>query len=448
MNLPVDTTPLQYAFKRLALIATGLLALSLALSFFEPLFRITATPLLMTNGFFWLAYLCLAGFSDDPYRHSLFSVQGPGDEVLQYAGTKSYKRELAALEPPAEKEKINTKNSNNNSLAEFVAATAAWKKGAFAKTITHCRAALETQPTLAAQLNLGAALLNGGQLPEAHQELRLGLQRAQHQQDGQFEAAFLANLAVVHLRQGDLAPAQTMADQAQGLFRQNGDNRGWADALLCAGSAATQQGLWQDAENLITQAHDFYQQLHHSLGRANAQSHLGTLHLRQGHTETALSFYQGALRRHRFLGNRLGQAAVLTHLGNLHFRGNQIDKALKTYQRARGLHQKLEAPLGEAGVLGNIGNIYFKRGKFDDALSLYKRALEIHRQVGNVLGSARTLANIGALHIRQKAYDPALRALEEARHAFVKSGAKGKGPEAVEENIRRLKRRQAKKTKG
>jgi hypothetical protein len=60
-----------------------------------------------------------------------------------------------------------------------------------------------------------------------------------------------------------------------------------------------------------------------------------------------------------------------------------------------------------------------------------------------ILGRASTLTNIGSLCARQRRFQEGLESLEQARILYLESGARGRGLEAVEKLIARLRRRLA-----
>lgn len=113
--------------------------------------------------------------------------------------------------------------------------------------------------------NLGLALAGRGDLVAAEEQLRLALDRYHAMADGEgLEAAIvLRQLAVVRLRQGDVAEAESAHRDALDRFRRLGNSREEADALNAFGEAALVMGdparavRAHEAVLELARAHDF-----------------------------------------------------------------------------------------------------------------------------------------------------------------------------------------------
>ena len=388
-------------------------------------------PAVAGAGICWALYALLRVWEEArPLPRVLCSAQGPGGELVQKATLHAF-REQQSYRAGEEEETHFLRGEQG--LGDY----------RFAEAARHYQQSLDLRSSLPVCLNLGAALLNAAQFAQAGEVLQLGLQQARRQERRDYEAAFHANLGVLGLHQGKLDVGRLAAEEALDLFTRLKDRRGEADALLILGSVHTRRGEWEEAARLYRAVLKIYEDIDHPLGRANVLADLGNTHLHQEEYPEALKHYRAALTLHEGQGNILGRANALTNIGVSHFRSGRLDEARRTYEAALDLHHQVGALAGEAGSQANIGTVLFRQGKLDEARSYFQAALKIHQETGDTLGRANTLTNIGSLYARQRRFQEALEPLEQARILFLEAGARGRGLEAVDKLIKRLRRRLA-----
>jgi tetratricopeptide (TPR) repeat protein len=388
-------------------------------------------PALAGAGICWALYALLRVWEEArPRARVLCSAQGPGGELVQKATLHAF-REQQGYRAGQEEE------------THFLLGEQRFGDCRFAEAARHYQQSLDLRPALPVCLNLSAALLNAAQFAQAGDTLHLGLQQARRQERGDYEAAFQGNLGLLGLHQGRLEAGRQAAEEALELFSKLKDARGEADALLILGSLHARRGEWEEAARLYRAVLKTYEDIDHPLGRANVLADLGNARLHQEEYEEALKHYRAALTLHEVQGNILGRANALTNIGVAHFRGGRLEEARRTYEAALELHRQVGALAGEAGAQTNIGTVLFRQGKLDDALSYFQEALKIHQDTGDTLGRATTLTNLGSLYARQRRFQEALEALEQARILYLEAGARGRGQEAVEKLIARLRHRLA-----
>ena len=78
--------------------------------------------------------------------------------------------------------------------------------------------------------------MNSSSFDEAEDVLGIGLQMAERSGNRDFQAAFSANLSIVHLHRGRLDEAMTFGEAALELLRGVGESRGQADVMLTLGN--------------------------------------------------------------------------------------------------------------------------------------------------------------------------------------------------------------------
>ncbi|MCC7263358.1 MAG: tetratricopeptide repeat protein [Candidatus Latescibacteria bacterium] len=420
-------------FRNLGWAGLALAALCWGLSTVEILHFLYAVPApaLTGSGVCWAFYTLLRVWEEArPMARVLCSAQGPGGELVQKATLHAF-REQKGYRAGQEEEIL------------FLRGEQSFGDYRFADAARHYQQSLDLRSSLPVCLNLSAALLNAAQFDQAGELLQLGLQQARRQERRDYEAAFHANLGVLGLHQGKLDVGRLAAEEALELFSLLKDPRGESDALLILGSVHARRGEWEEAGRLYRAVLKTYERIDQPLGRANILVDLGNSHLHQEEYPEALKYYRTALTLHERQGNTLGRANALTNIGVAHFRSGKLEEARRTYEAALELYHQIGALAGEAGSQANLGTVLFRQGKLEDARSYFQAALKIHQETGDTLGRASTLTNIGSLCARQRRFQEGLESLEQARILYLESGARGRGLEAVEKLITRLRRRLA-----
>jgi tetratricopeptide (TPR) repeat protein len=383
------------------------------------------TPLLIMSALAWGLYalvrLLYNGKGQD--AGALVSGLGPEGIILQRATQRAWGHDV-----------------QSEAGRHFVAGEVHFRAGRYLQAAEAFGKSVEGRESLAANLNLGAALLNIADFKGAREALAMGARLAQRQQDRDFEAAFQLNLGVLHARQGKLTEALVAYAEAQRHFELLADGRGLGDALTNIGQAQAHLGRLEAAFASGERALKAHQETGSALGRAGALSCLGYVGFRRGELAEAFVHLSEALQIHETLGNALGQGHVLTHIGNLRFKEDDLEAALKAYEQACALHEKAGDSLGEASALVNLGNVQFKKGALDAALQHYDQALKLHERGGNVMGQARALTNIGSLMGRQGQLTAALDTLHRARGFYLEVGDDSRGLQAVDKLIARFER--------
>ncbi len=170
----------------------------------------------------------------------------------------------------------------------FVAGEVHFRAGRYLQAAEAFGESLEGRESLAANLNLGAALLNVADFKGAREALAMGVRQAQRQQDRDFEAAFQLNLGVLHVRQGKLTEALVAYAEAQRHFELLADGRGLGDVLTNVGQAQEHLGRLEAAFESGERALKVHQETGSTLWRAGALSCLGYVGFRRGELAEAL----------------------------------------------------------------------------------------------------------------------------------------------------------------
>lgn len=164
------------------------------------------------------------------------------------------------------------------------------------------------QPVLT---NLGAALLEQGELEDARVQLEVSLSLAQRGGDPSVAKFPLGYLAELHLRLGDYAQAQALSEECLRINQARQDPEGTANALFRLGTIMLAQGDASRARGLAEEALAMHRALSHELGLGRDYALLGDVARSQGEYAAALAQYRQCLALWRDRGNTVTSAFVL-----------------------------------------------------------------------------------------------------------------------------------------
>jgi tetratricopeptide (TPR) repeat protein len=213
------------------------------------------------------------------------------------------------------------------------------------------------------------------------------------------EATALANLAVVHIRQGRDRRAARYTQRALDLYRETGDRNGEARTLHNLGVLEHRQGQDRKAADDMRHALDIYRQTGDRIGQIRALSGLGNVTMRQGYYQQSFEYQEEALVLARATGDRTGEAYARSYIGTLQLRQGRYEKAGEHLDEALALHRELGDRNGEAGALNDLGDLHLRLGRWHQAGELIERALAIYRELGDRSGAALTLNGLGEVQL-------------------------------------------------
>jgi len=261
----------------------------------------------------------------------------------------------------------------------------------------------------------------------------LSIRRRSHDRSG--EAATLANIAVISLKQGDKARALELLGQALQIRREIHDRAGEAGILFNIGLAsggrsaldsftralALSQSVGDRPRVALTlkllgdksyelddkfKAVDFYEralaayrELGDSKNEARMLTYAATTSSELGHPQKELEYHTQAAAIYHSLGDQANESAALDSIGTIY---NQVlidrAKALDFYNRALEIRRAAHDDQGISGSLNNIGTVYNSLGEISKAMEAFQPALALRRQLNDREGQAQTLGNIGSAY--------------------------------------------------
>ncbi len=198
-------------------------------------------------------------------------------------------------------------------------------------------------------------------------------------------------------------------EKALSLWRELGDRRGQAFALLFLGRINSDLGGGQQALQFYAQALPLLRAVGDRGDEAITLNNIGAVYDALGEKQKALNYYAQALPLRRAVGDRGGEATTLSNIGRVYDDLGEKQKALDFFAQALPLTRAVGDRSGEARTLNNIGLAYDSLGEKQKALDFYAQALPLRRAVGDRRGEAATLNNIGGFYSelgqKQKALD-------------------------------------------
>lgn len=150
-------------------------------------------------------------------------------------------------------------------------------------------------------------------------------------------AEALVGLARVELQRGRPTEAVPVLIEASRLYRDTGDQRGYATCLGLLGTAYGDLGQFDAALASYQPALDVLQQIGDLAALAKVQSNAAVIHDKLGDAAKARALLDAALANYESTGDAMGQADTLLRLSGLQERTGQRDEAERSLARAKEL---------------------------------------------------------------------------------------------------------------
>lgn len=162
-----------------------------------------------------------------------------------------------------------------------------------------------------------------------------------------------------------------------------------------AGVLAESRSDYQRAAQCYEAAAASWREAGDERGLARALLHLGTVTAFQGERDLAATYHREGLQRLRALGDKRGVAVALTSLGLGHFLAGECEAAVQYDQEGLLIWRELGDPQGLALALDNLGEAELCNGNPEAAHDCHEEALRIQRDIGAKRGVASALINLG-----------------------------------------------------
>ena len=196
---------------------------------------------------------------------------------------------------------------------------------------------------------------------------------------------------------GEARQATSWGRQAVRRFRQLGDERGLASALMALGAALGNQGAMRDAEATLAEAMELARRIGDDFLIARALSAMSFVAYRRGDHRRESQLNHEELACWRALGSPRGEATALRHLAVAAQHAGEIDRAAELCRQALELWQVVDDPTAVAHVQLTMGDIARLRGDLAAASALYDEALLEFQTIGDRRCTASSFKNLGAV---------------------------------------------------
>jgi predicted ATPase len=201
--------------------------------------------------------------------------------------------------------------------------------------------------------------------------------------------------------QGDLTGACSLLEESIHIWRDLGDRRGLASALIYLGIAAGHHGdknaAWSACDECVRLWRGLDEQwgLAMSLWAEGANAVLGRIEgVEDG---VARSVLEESADLFRETGDRWGLGAALIYLGVLAERRGDSKRARTLYEESLASFRVIGDKWRSAVGLGRLGNLARAEGDYERARLLYEEALALRREIGNKRDMISPLVNLGFL---------------------------------------------------
>ncbi len=223
-------------------------------------------------------------------------------------------------------------------------------------------------------------------------------------------ARALRGLTRLYLSLGDNANAKRVAEEAVSLYRQSGDRRGLAFALVILaypleflGERTQAEAALHEANGIAHAEGDVYV-ICRSLNRlARVVVDLySDLNLPQAYLEESIHLARGA-------GLRSQEAQAIEILGVIAAYRKDYDLARRLYQESLGIYEEIGAPFNAILEKSNLAHLERQLGQYVRALGYYRETIVAFRDMGQMGAVAHQLECFGFIALAQDEDERALR---------------------------------------
>jgi predicted ATPase/class 3 adenylate cyclase len=196
--------------------------------------------------------------------------------------------------------------------------------------------------------------------------------------------------------QSDLWRANTLFEQALALWRELGDKRGMADALLFLGRVVRLQDEYERSEKLVEESLALFQEQQIMWGVVWSLLSLADVALDQGDPAQALGPVEEALALTQSLGDTYGNMWArclrgrLAHLqGDLELAATLLEESL-AWLRYMGSPSRFE-------ILNDLGQVALDQGDADRAAALFGESLKLSWEPENEIDITFSLVGLAGI---------------------------------------------------
>lgn len=267
---------------------------------------------------------------------------------------------------------------------------------------------------------LGAALSDLARYDEATAAYQKTLELAKIVGDEKRQAQSLNRLVNVLGRQGDLAGASELVQQAEAIASKGGHESELVEAFYARGAIAFYSGE-RDSLELVEKALTLSRKLGDLAQETRCLNLLAGVHFSAGRFEDSERFCNKALELTKQLGDRYLEMNLHNNLGQLAEARGDFELALSRYRAAIQSSQELGIRDSEIHFLSNLGGVQVRTEKYEEAEKNLRQAIQI-ADINRSLFLPETYRYLSSALLGQHKPDEALIAVRKALKLARESG--------------------------
>lgn len=220
----------------------------------------------------------------------------------------------------------------------------------------------------------------------------------------------------------DIRLAQRKYEQALGIFRKIGFDRGIGMTLGNLGVLHAKRGEFKDAERRFKEAAEVHERLGNAPGLFNALNNLGNISQAQGKYRPAVRYYSRAIEITRKIGDKVLEGTALHNRAVVYRKLGRYKDALTEAEKSLALAQKTGDQIGLGDALYNLAMIHYRLGRYEKSIDYGNRSYGIRLKSGDVVGQAQCMSHAGAVNQVLRLFDDAEKYYRQALEIFKKFG--------------------------
>ena len=271
---------------------------------------------------------------------------------------------------------------------------------------------------LGPKLSLSELYYRQGRLAEANALLNEAQSGYRSRKDCYSQAKIALQLGRLAMTQGMLLKSLESYDMARRLSETIGNDQMTAQVRLSLGVVYRSMGKLPLARDNYNQANAIFERLGDKKSLAGGINNLAILHEAMGETKNAVENYLQSVRISEEVGDDLTLAAALTGLGKIYSLTGKMPEAVEYLSRAIDLRRQQGDRMKEAIALIDLAATYCDAGRRDDSLHTYQQVYDLVVDTGNKPMLANVLLNIGEIREFDGDFQSAIESYDQAERVF------------------------------
>jgi len=202
-------------------------------------------------------------------------------------------------------------------------------------------------------------------------------------------------------RQGNYQVATALLEESVASYRELGEKRGLAEALLNLGLSVASSQQFSEARTLIDQSIALSRETEDTWLLGNAQDSLSRLALKQGDIETTRALAEQGLQLAPLIGEIRGQISPRKLLATVALVEGDYSRAADLAEALLAISQEVSDRESEFSALFTLGTVALRQGDHAQASALYNKCLNVSSEIGSERNSSMALVRLGEIAYEQ-----------------------------------------------